>query len=149
MSMSMSMSGLLRRPGAAGACVRTLLLRPLLVLQERDGRDAAVAARALSWLLLAARRLLLPIMLWAMRTLRLLRPALLRLLTIAMAMVVRLRARPARRRLALLRNMTWLCGACRCGARSVALRPPIGRRDRHPDQLFDVAQERPFLGVAE
>ena len=60
------MSGLLRRPGAAGACVRTLLMRPLLVLQERDRGDAAIAAVALSRLLLAARRLLSwPIMLWA------------------------------------------------------------------------------------
>jgi len=41
------MSGLLRRPAAAGACVRTLLMRPLLVLHERDRRDAAIAAGVL------------------------------------------------------------------------------------------------------
>jgi hypothetical protein len=64
--MSMLVSGLLRRPAAAGACVRPLLMWPLLVLHERDRRDAAIAAVALSRLLLAARRLLCrPIVLWA------------------------------------------------------------------------------------
>jgi hypothetical protein len=64
--MSMLVSGLLRRPAAAGACLRPLLMWPLLVLHERDRRDAAIAAVALSRLLLAARRLLRrPIVLWA------------------------------------------------------------------------------------
>jgi len=73
-------------------------MRPLLVLQERDRRDAAIAAGALSRWLLAARRLLRPIMLWAImlwaimlwavRTLRLLRPAMLWLLTVAVAMMM-------------------------------------------------------------
>src|SRR6202008_93122 len=101
-----------------------------------------IVAGALSLLLLAARRLLRPIMLWAimlwaMRTLRLLRLALLWLLTVAVAMmmVVHLRSAPARLRLGPL-PVRGPLGVRRWGARSVALRAPIGRRDRHPDQLF-------------